>query len=138
MDPYGSAAPVRPIELLAQRNHQVPTCAAGSCATALENWHLRVAVGVCRLYFETGHRCRDFLIARMAGTGRVCEVTNDRFVEAKLEKPAPGIGQLWRSLAGGYGSTSAGRPRELTAGKLTAKLSPRIADIRGRQWTTLS
>ena len=36
--------------------------------------------------------------------GRVCEVTNGRFAEAKLEKPALGIGQLRRSLTGGYGS----------------------------------
>ena len=35
---------------------------------------------------------------------RVCEVTNGRFVEAKLEKPALGIEQLWRSLTGGYES----------------------------------
>ena len=34
------------------------------------------------------------------------------------------------------GSASARQPRELTAGKLTLKLSHRIADIRGRQWTT--
>jgi hypothetical protein len=47
----------------------------------------------------------------------VCEVTNGRFVEAKLEKPALGIGQLWRSLTGGYGSPAAGRAAELAAEK---------------------
>lgn len=35
-----------------------------------------------------------------------------------------------------FGSASASRPRELTARKLTPKLSHRIADIHGRQWTT--
>lgn len=37
---------------------------------------------------------------------------------------------------GGYGSASAGRVGELTAGKLTSKLSDGIADGRGRQYTT--
>ena len=37
--------------------------------------------------------------------GRLPEVTNGRFVEAKLEKPALSIGQLWRSPTGGYGSS---------------------------------
>ena len=36
--------------------------------------------------------------------GRLPEVTNGRFVEAKLEKPALSIGQLWRSPTGGFGS----------------------------------
>ena len=43
-----------------------------------------------------------------------------------------------KSATGSNGSASAGRPRELTAGKLTPKFSHRIADTRGRQWTTLS
>ena len=34
------------------------------------------------------------------------------------------------------GSACLGRARDLTAGKLTPKLSYRKADIRGRQWTT--
>ena len=34
------------------------------------------------------------------------------------------------------GSASAGRVRDLNAGKLTTKLSDRIADVRGRQYTT--
>jgi hypothetical protein len=34
----------------------------------------------------------------------------------------------------GRGSASAGRVRDLTAGKLTPKLSDRIADVRGRQY----
>jgi hypothetical protein len=36
--------------------------------------------------------------------GRLPEVTNGRFVEAKLEKPALSVGQLWRRPTGGYGS----------------------------------
>jgi hypothetical protein len=35
------------------------------------------------------------------------------------------------------GSASAGRVRELTAGKMTPKLCDRKADVRGRQYTTL-
>ena len=35
-----------------------------------------------------------------------------------------------------FGSASAGRAHEFTAGKLTLKLSHRIADTRDRQWTT--
>jgi hypothetical protein len=38
------------------------------------------------------------------GYGRLPEVTNGRFVAAKLEKPALCIGQLWRSPKVGYGS----------------------------------
>jgi len=37
-----------------------------------------------------------------------------------------------------YVSTSAGRARDLSAGKLTPKLSDRIADVRGRQYPTRS
>ena len=48
------------------------------------------------------------------------------------------VGQLWRSLTFRFGSACAGRARDLTAGKLTPKLSYRKADIRGRQWPTRS
>jgi len=41
-------------------------------------------------------------------------VTSGRFVEAKLENPAVGIGQLWRSLAGCNGSK-----RRIGEGRLT-------------------
>lgn len=37
-----------------------------------------------------------------------------------------------------FGSASAGRPPDLAAGKLTLNLSRRVADVHGRQWTTLS
>ncbi len=47
--------------------------------------------------------------------------SNDRFPE----KPADRCG-----------SASAGRSRDLTARKLTPKLSDRIADVRGRQYPT--
>jgi len=36
------------------------------------------------------------------------------------------------------GSASAGRARDLTAGKPPPKLSDRIADVRGRQWLAIS
>jgi len=39
----------------------------------------------------------------------------------------------FRASNAAVGSASAGRPRDLTDGKLTPKLSRRIADIRGRQ-----
>jgi hypothetical protein len=45
----------------------------------------------------------------------------------------PFHGLLMRRRDVGSGSTSAGRARDLTARKLTAKLSDRIADVRGRQ-----
>lgn len=38
----------------------------------------------------------------------------------------------WPKPAAGFGSTRTGRPRDLTAGKLTPKLSCRVADVRGR------
>jgi hypothetical protein len=38
-----------------------------------------------------------------SAVGRLTEVTNGRFVEAKHEEPALSIGQLWRSPTGGYG-----------------------------------
>ena len=50
----------------------------------------------------------------------------------------PHIGQLRRNLTGRFGSASAGRPREFTAGKQTPNLDHRIADVHGRQWATQS
>ena len=64
--------------------------------------------------------------------GRVCEVTNGRFVEAKLEKPALGIKQLWRSMTGGYGSIAplrGFRERSLGLHVLAApSISPKVGD----------
>jgi hypothetical protein len=40
----------------------------------------------------------------MPGIGRVPEVTNGRFVDAKHEKPGLRVGQLWRNPTGEYGS----------------------------------
>ena len=61
---------------------------------------MEAAVDLRRLYPRTGRRRGEFLICRLTGSGRVCEVTNGRFVEAKLEKSALSIGQLWRSPTG--------------------------------------
>jgi len=36
--------------------------------------------------------------------GRLPEVTNGSFVDAKLEKPRLSVGQLWRNPTGGFGS----------------------------------
>ena len=86
--------------------------------------------GLCRLYFETGHWPSDFCDAWPTGCGRVCEVTNGRFVEAKLEKSALSIGQLWRSLTGGFGSGPASQSPELVARKLPVQLDCHRADVR--------
>ena len=48
------------------------------------------------------------------------------------------FGSQCGSPADCLGSASAGRVRDLTAGKLTPKLSRRIADVRGRQYPTPS
>jgi len=69
----------------------------------------------------------------MHAGGRLPEVTNACFVEAKHEKPALSIGQLWRTPKVGSGSASDSRVSDLTARKLTPKLSDRRADARGRQ-----
>jgi len=42
--------------------------------------------------------------SRPTPSGRLPEATNGRFGAANLEKPAPSIGPLWRSLTGRYGS----------------------------------
>ena len=49
-DRSGSAVPVRLIELRTYALGRMPTSAARQCATALGNEHLRVAVGLWRLY----------------------------------------------------------------------------------------
>lgn len=49
----GSAVPVRPIELRTCALFRIPTSAARSRAAALENEHVRAAVSLWRLYFET-------------------------------------------------------------------------------------
>lgn len=65
-------------------------------------------------------------VAVSGGAGR-CRPTSVTGVDRSLAT---------KSATGSNGSASAGRPRELTAGKLTPKVSHRIADTRGRQWTT--
>ena len=69
-DSCGSAAPVRLFKLLTYRVHRMLIRATRRLATALKIGRVRVAVGLWRLYSETGHRRRNFLIARMTGTGR--------------------------------------------------------------------
>jgi hypothetical protein len=54
--------------------------------------------------------------------GLLPEVTNGRFVDAKVEKRALSIGQLWRSPTGGSGSGLASRFGELVGLKLSSKL----------------
>ena len=70
--------------------------------------------------------------------GRPPEATNGRFVEAKREESRAAVGQLWGGPSGRCGSASDSRVSDLTAAKLTFKLSDRIADVRGRPWPTLS
>lgn len=40
----------------------------------------------------------------MTPPGRLLEVTNDCFVDAKREKPRLSVGQLWENPTGGFGS----------------------------------
>ena len=119
----GSAAPVQLTKLLTYRLHPLSIGTGCPWATALENGRARLAVALWWLYFETGHRRHELLFAQITGSGRVCEVTNCRFVEAKLEKPALGIGQLWRSLTGGYGSFAGPGPPRVARRKYISHLS---------------
>lgn len=63
-----------------------------------------------------------------SGYGRLPEVTNGFFVEAKHEKPALSIGQLWRNPKGGSGS---GVPVR-AAGKQSSEQRVRPAVTRGQ------
>jgi len=45
----------------------------------LENGSTQAAVALWRLYFETGHWHRGFLIDRMTGSGRLCAYSSVRF-----------------------------------------------------------
>jgi hypothetical protein len=74
----------------------------------------------------------------MTGSGRLLEVTNGGFVDAKREKPRLSVGQLWGNPTGGFGSARDSRVSDLAAGKLTPNSSDRIADVRGRQCPTQS
>ena len=56
--------------------------------------------------------------------GRVCEITNARFVEAKREKPRQSVGQLWSNLAGRFGSKRLARVR------LLPRIEPSASGIR--------
>jgi hypothetical protein len=40
----------------------------------------------------------------MSASGRLLEVANGGFVDAKLEKPRLSVGQLWGIPTGGFGS----------------------------------
>jgi len=62
---FGSAAPVRLLELQTYDLHLMPTSAARRWATALENELLQTAVELWRLHFATGHWRGDLLAARM-------------------------------------------------------------------------
>jgi hypothetical protein len=66
----GSAAPVQLTKLLTYRVHRLSVGTGCLWATALENGRARLAVALWRLYFETGHRRHECLIARMTGSGR--------------------------------------------------------------------
>ena len=46
----------------------------------------------------------------MSASGRVCEITNGRFVEAKHEKRWLAVRLLRSNPAGRFGSSTAGRP----------------------------
>ena len=66
----GSAVLVRLIELRTYALRRIADQRRRQCATALENEHLRPAVGLWRLYFENGRWRGDFLAAGMTASGR--------------------------------------------------------------------
>jgi hypothetical protein len=69
-DSSGSALPLRLIELRTYALRRMPISGARPCATALENEHLRAAVGLWQLDFETGHWRGIFLADGMTASGR--------------------------------------------------------------------
>jgi hypothetical protein len=73
---------------------------------------------------------------RQSGYGRPPVATDDRFMDAGRDDSGPAVRQLWSEPSDRYGSVSDSRARDLTAGKLTTKLSHRTADVRGRQLST--
>lgn len=70
-----------------------------------------------RLCFETSHWRTDSVIVRMTGSGRVCEITSGRFVEAKQETRLLGVQLLRRSVTGRSGSIPVGPDLRHTAEK---------------------
>ena len=66
----GSAVPVQLIELRSYRVNLMSIRAGRPRAAALENGHARAAVGLWRLYSESGHRRGDFVTDRKTGYGR--------------------------------------------------------------------
>jgi len=84
----------------------------------LENAHTRSAVGLWRLYFETGHRRGDFLADRMTGSGRQASADCREF------------------------SLQTGRSDLVLNGSKVASISPTVAPAVGHdlpfvQWPTL-
>jgi hypothetical protein len=75
----------------------VTALATGSVPAASNRW---------RVYFETGHFGGDLLADRRTGIGRVCEITNGGFVEAKQENRWLAVRPLWSNPAGRYGSAT--------------------------------
>ena len=67
---------------------------------------LELPPGIGRLHFETGHWRDYFLPGRMSASGRVCEITTDRFVDAKQEWRWFAVRLLWSDLFGGFGSAA--------------------------------
>jgi hypothetical protein len=65
--------------------------------------------------------CNDRLLS-----GRLLEVTNGRFVDAKREKPRLSIGQVWGKPTGGFG-LGCGQLHELTASKPSSALMLRVS-----------
>ena len=72
-DGNGSAVLVRLIELRTYALRRIADQCHRQCVTALENEHLRAAVDLWRLYFETGRRRGDYLADGTTASGRQCE-----------------------------------------------------------------
>ncbi len=68
---------------------------------------------------------------------RLPEVTNGRFVEAKPERGALSVGQLWRSPTGRYGSRAGSRTLSPVALNLPDATYRHTVDVR-QQWAPAS
>ena len=84
----GSAVPVRPIELRMYALRRMPTSAARQRATALESERLRAAVGLRRLYFESGRWRGNFLADGMTASGRPPSDSGSRGTTARRSTAA--------------------------------------------------
>ena len=68
----------------------------------------------------------------MTGTGRVREITNGRFVEAKQENRWLAVRLLWSNPAGRFGSIAGPHQRLLTGNRFLGSDAPKKPEVTGR------